>query len=42
MFELVIHISSKDDLARILNPKLIPQENTHKVLHQSSKEFLVQ
>lgn len=42
MFELVTHILGKDNLARILNPKLIPQENTHKVLHQSFKAFLVQ
>lgn len=42
MFELAIHISDKDNLARTLNPKLIPQENTRRVSHQSFKEFLVQ
>lgn len=42
MFELVICVLDKDDLARILNPKLISQENPRKTLPTSFKEFLIQ
>lgn len=42
MFELVIWVLGKDNLARILNPKSISQENPHKTLHKCFKEFLVQ
>lgn len=41
MFGLIICVLGKDNLARILNPKSTPQENTHKILHKSFKEFLV-